>query len=235
MQKGEKGKFQGGIKKKKMALPSVISHKTQPCSSEVYRVSLLRLFELTSQGLKISTLLAGHSSISTVFGCTDSERTVHCELTLENQATQRRSQGLAAPGADSDVCSFLQQKEGGNGSQLLCYKRKGKNNTGNQGYKNQCCRHFRKLKAVIIHRWALNINSCKQKAFFNYGPELDSQQWTLSVQGALKMSLKFQLYDKVRVETYFTGKGFFFFLSFMLNENVCLKALEKNAVKRKRK
>lgn len=31
-----------------------------------------------------------------------------CKLTLENQAIQHCSEGLAAPAADSDVCDFLQ-------------------------------------------------------------------------------------------------------------------------------
>lgn len=37
-----------------------------------------------------------------------SDYVFHCKLTLENQAIQHCSQGLAAPGADSDVCNFLQ-------------------------------------------------------------------------------------------------------------------------------
>lgn len=95
--------------------------------------------KFVGRGLKIKSrkinaphLLVGHRSNLYIFRgrvcghfqsisqSTDSELSVHCELTLESQAIQHCSQGRAAPGADSDVCSFPQQKESESGSQLLC-------------------------------------------------------------------------------------------------------------------
>lgn len=74
--------------------------------------------KIKSKNIVPCHLLAGHSGSLHFLGVernfwsisqsTDSECIVCCELTLEKQAIPRCSQGLAAPGADSDVCSFLQ-------------------------------------------------------------------------------------------------------------------------------
>lgn len=68
----------------------------------------------------ISTFLFDRKIFRSISHSKKSDYIFHYKLTLENQAIQHCSQGLAAPGADSDVCNFLQQKESESGSQLLC-------------------------------------------------------------------------------------------------------------------
>lgn len=56
----------------------------------------------------IPTFLFDGKTFRSISHSKKSDYVFHCKLTLENQAIQHCSQGLAAPGADSDVCNFLQ-------------------------------------------------------------------------------------------------------------------------------